>query len=103
VRGVDARPRLPLGARQVGEREEVVALVVGQAQGAGDRGDDLSGCRDRPALLEPRVPGETHAGELRDLLAAESRDAAPRAVGQAHVGRLQPGTSPAEERRELGA
>ena len=58
---------------------------------------------EREHLFQPGVPGHAHAGKLRDLLAAQSRGAPPRAGGQARLLRSDPLPPGAEERGQFGA
>ena len=76
-------------------------LVRVEAQGARDRLEHLRRRVDVPALLEPRVPGDSHSGELRHFFAAQARRApAPRAR-QPHLLGPDPLTPVAQERGEL--
>ena len=59
-------------ARDVGEPEQVGALHLVEHQRARHRVQHLDARVDRAALLQPGVPGDAHAGELRDLLAAQA-------------------------------
>jgi hypothetical protein len=74
-----------------------------ELQGPRDRVQDLRGRVDVAALLEPRVPGDADACELRDLLAPQARGTPTPREAQSDV--LGPDTlaSAAEERRELAA
>jgi len=56
----------------------------------GDARERIGGSGNRTALLDPRVPGRTHAAQLRDFLAAQARRAAARAGRQADRLRRQP-------------
>ena len=62
--------RLPARRLFTGEVEEVVAFVLRQAQGAGQRGEHLAGRARAPGLFQPRVVVRGHAGQLGHLLAA---------------------------------
>ena len=78
-------------------------LGGGQLQSAGDRLQDRGGGADVATLLEPGVPGGSHAGELGDLLAAQAGCTAAAAARKADVlgaDRLAP---VAQEVGELGA
>ena len=75
----------------------VIRSAVAIASSTSMRGPDVA------ALLEPRVPGGAHAGELRDLLAAQPGRAPAAAVRQADVLGLQAGAALAQEIRELVA
>ena len=55
-------------------------LGVVELQRPGDRVEDAVGGAAQAALLQPRVVVGGQAGELGDLLAAQSGDAAPGAV-----------------------
>ena len=74
--------------RVPGEREQVVALVLGEPQRAGERGGRLFGWPRAAPLLEARVEVRRHVRERSDLLAAQSASAAPRPGGQTEVARL---------------
>ncbi|MNV45569.1 hypothetical protein D3C71_1373720 [compost metagenome] len=58
---------------------------------------------DVAALLKPRVPGQAHAGQRGDLLAAQPRRAATAAGGQAQVRRVEACTPQAQEFSQVGA
>ena len=82
------------GRGQAGQVPEVAVLVRAQPKRTRQRADDLRRGRYVPALLQPGVPGEAHARELRDLLAAQPGGPAPTGFAvrrQSHVGRAQPG------------
>ncbi len=78
------------------------ALRGRQAEGGGDRLENLERRPDVARLLEPCVPGGADPRDLRDLLAAEARRSAPAAGSQAHVRGLQARAAPAQEVGELG-
>src|SRR5439155_742338 len=67
----------PDAKRAVGEPVQVVALGVVEAKGPGHGIEDLAARLDRPALLQPGVPGHPDAGLLRHLLAAQPRGTPP--------------------------
>ena len=83
-----------------GHAEQVVALVGGQTQRAGEGGEHLRARLRTAPLLEPRVVIGRHRGQLRDLLATQPRGAPPRAGTEPDVGRLQRLPVPAQELRE---
>src|SRR4029453_3452615 len=89
--------------RHVGEPVQVLDLGLVQPQRAGDRVQDLHAGADRPALLEPGVPGHPDAGELRNLLAAQPRGAPAQARRQAHAGGAGAGAAGPQERGQLRA
>ena len=62
--------------REPREHEQVLALDGIEAQHPRQRVEHVERRVDRTALLEPRVPTHRHAGEERDLLAAQTRGAA---------------------------
>src|SRR6185437_242942 len=81
-----------LGGRLAGRRllaapqqNEVVALGARQPKRLRDRLEHVERRAYVAALLEPRVPGGAHAGELRDLLAAQAGGAAAPAAGKPDV------------------
>ena len=65
--------RARAGRRLAGDAEQVRALVLAQAQRAGERREHARRRRARAALLEPGEVVDREAGELRDLLAAQAR------------------------------
>ena len=73
-----------------------------QAQRAGERLEHLQRGADVAALLEPRVPGGAHAGEVGDLLAAQPGRAAAAAAGEAHILGLEVRAALAQEVGQLG-
>jgi hypothetical protein len=89
--------------RHPGEGEQVPALVPVEPQGAGDGREHLLGRADVAPLLEPRVPGDPDAGELRDLLPAQAGGASPARERQPHLLRGDPLAAAAQERRQLPA
>jgi hypothetical protein len=78
-----------IGRAVVGEAEEVVALVVGEAQRPRDRREHRRAGLRAPLLLEARVVVDGHRREERDLLPPQPRRAAASSGGQAGVARLQ--------------
>ena len=91
----------PRRRRVAGEPEQVVALIEREPQAAGDRGEHLLRRLRTAALLEPAVVVDRHVAESGDLLAAQTRGAAPRAAPQADILRLQRLAATAEEVRQL--
>jgi hypothetical protein len=81
----------------------VPALARSEPQHAGDRVEHLDARIDRPALLEPGVPGDADAGELRHLFAAQARSAPPAAGCDADLGRGDALAAAAQEGGELFA
>ncbi len=76
---------LPNRCGLAGQMEQVVALVLGQAQRPGQRAQH-SRRRVRPALLlEARVVVRRDRGERGHLVTAQTRRAAPPALVQADV------------------
>ena len=88
-----------LGVR---EMAQVGAFVVGQPQRPADRGEHLGRRRRPPALLQPDVVVDRHAGQLRDLLSAQARGPASGPLGQPDIGRSHLGAAVPEKRRQLG-
>ena len=80
-----------------GELQQVVALVEGEPQRAGERADRLLGGPRAAALLEPRVEVGRHVRERRDLLSTQTRRAPAAAGAEADVLGLQRLTAAAEE------
>ncbi|GID56949.1 hypothetical protein Aco03nite_053530 [Actinoplanes couchii] len=76
-------------------------LVVGQAQGPGQRTEQLGRRLAAPALLQPHDIIHRHAGEHRDLLTAQAGGAAVRAAGEADLGRADRLPAAAQEVGEL--
>ena len=62
----------------IGRREcqQVALACLVEPQRTSDGGQHVRRGVDAAALLEPRVPGDGHAGEQRDLLATQARRAA---------------------------
>src|SRR5262249_53229217 len=87
-----AGPRRPAGVPRLGRV---------QPQGACDGVQTLAAGVDRPALLEPGIPGDPDPGELCDLLPSQPGGAAAHARRQADVVRGQPGPPAAQEVRQL--
>src|SRR6202042_2192771 len=77
------------------------ALRGAQPQRPADRLEHVERRPPVPALLEPRVPGGAHPGELRDLLTPEPRRAPAAAVRQADVLRFEARAFLAQEVGEL--
>jgi hypothetical protein len=81
--------------------EQVTTLVPVESKGGRDGGEHLLGRADVAPLLEPRVPGDPDAGELRDLLPAQARRASPARDRQPHLLGRDPLATAAQERRQL--
>jgi len=71
------------------KRVQVFALVPAKTQRAGDRVQHGRRGLNIPPLLQPRIPCRAHAGQLRDLLAAQAGRPAPGAGGKSGLFRLQ--------------
>ena len=104
----DPRRNVAARARQRGrflaaDAEQVLPLVGGQHQRAGQRGEHLPRRAGAACLLEPYVVIDGKAGQLRDLLAAQPGRTTALAAGQADIARLQPVPAAAQEHRELVA
>ncbi len=93
------------GGDSPGEPEQVVALVGGEHQRPGQRGQHLPRRVRAAGLLQPDVVVDRHAGQLGHLLAAQPRRAPAPAPGrgQADLARAQPGSPGPQERGQLGA
>lgn len=89
----------PAGRAVPGEDVQVVALVRGQPQRAGQGAQQLGGRLRAAGLFEAHVVVRGHAGELRHLFPAEPRSAAPRAA----VSPTSCGRSRSRERRRKSA
>ena len=85
-----------------GQAEQVASLDRFQLQDAGDGAQHLRRDADVAALLQPRVPGDAHAGQLGHLLPAQAGRAAAEAVGEADGRRADAGPPVAEEAGQLG-
>ena len=103
LRGHAVGDRLLRYRRDLGQPVQVLPFRLVEPQGTGDRVEDLHAHVDRPALLQPRVPGDAHAGELGDLLAPQAGRAAPPVRRKADVVRRHLGAPIAQEVRQLGA
>src|SRR4029079_12303809 len=86
-----------------GEREEVRALGLVEAERARDRVEHLGGGVDVAALLQARVPGDADPGELCDLLAPQPRRAPPPRRDQADALGRDPLAPAADEGGQLVA
>jgi NAD(P)-dependent dehydrogenase (short-subunit alcohol dehydrogenase family) len=80
---------------------QVRAFVVGQPERPADRGAHLGRRRRPPALLQPDVVVDRHAGQLRDLLSSQARGPASRPLGQPHIGGSHLGAAVPEKRCQL--
>lgn len=69
-----------------GQAEEVGALVVVEAEGPGQAGEDRAGRARGAGLFQAGVVVGGHGGEGGDLLATEARCTAAEAGGQADIG-----------------
>jgi len=86
-----------------GQHERVRALLGAEPERTRDRVERVGRRADVSTLLEPRVPGDAHAGELRDLLAAQARRAPPATAGrQPDLRRRQLAAPVAQELGERG-
>ena len=104
ARSYSLRRRRPvLRAAGPGEGEQVAALDVVEAQGAGDGVQHRVGDVGVPAALEADVVVHAHPGQLRDLLAPQAWDPAAPGVGR-QPGRLrgQPRAAGAQEVAQFG-
>src|SRR5919198_1926738 len=102
-RGHGGGRRLRGHGRDAGEAVQVLQLGLVQPQRASDRVQHLHAGADRPALLQPGVPGHPDPGDLGDLLAAEPRGAPAQPGRQAHLGGADARPPGAQERGQLGA
>jgi hypothetical protein len=108
-RGADALLARPPARRRgeglcgAGEVEEVRALGVVQPQRSGDRVEDALRCPGELAALQAGVVRNAHAGEDRDLLAAQPRDAPGPIVREPDIGGLEPRPPGGEELADLVA
>jgi hypothetical protein len=84
-----------------GQVEQVVALVVGEAQRPGQRAEQLGRRLTAAALLKAYDVVHRHAGEHGHLFPAQARGAAARAVGDADLRRADPLAAVAQEVGEL--
>lgn len=90
------------GRGDAGDPVQVVALVLGEAERAGEGAEHLGRRVQRPALLEAHDVVDADARERGELLAAEASGAAVGSRGQAHVGGLHALAPGAEHAREFG-
>ena len=81
----------------------MLAFGIIEAQRTSDGIEHLPACLDRPALLEPRVPGDAYPGVLGDLLAAQPGRSPPDARRKPDVLRALPAPARAQELGELAA
>ena len=93
----------PVGGRGLvaGQVEQVVALVVGEAQRPGQRAEQLGRGLTAAALLEAYDVVHRHAGEHGHLFPAQAGGAAAGAVGDADLGRADRLAAAAQEVGEL--
>jgi hypothetical protein len=84
-----------------GQVEQVVALVVGEAQRPGQRAEQLGRGLTAAALFEAYDVVHRHAGERGHLFAAQAGGAAAGAVGDADLGRADRLAAAAQEVGEL--
>jgi hypothetical protein len=82
------------------EDEEMVAFVEGQSQRPGESRGDLDGGLRSTLLFQPGVVVGGHAGELRDLLAAQPLRTPARPLDQPDVPGAQHLTPAAQELRQ---
>ena len=94
------RRRLEVWPRQP---EQVRALHVAEAQGAGEAAEHPHRRLDRPGLLQPGVPGEADAGDHRHLFAQQSASTSPRASRHAGAGRRDACAAVLQELRQVPA
>jgi hypothetical protein len=71
-----------------------------EPQGRRERVGGLGRRADIPPLLQPSVPGDADAGELRNLLATQAGGAAAKAVRQSDARRSKPLAARTQEFRE---
>ena len=79
----------------------MVAFVQGQPQRPGESRGDLDGGLRSPLLFQPGVVVGGHAGELRDLLAAQPLRTPARPLDQPDVAGTQRLTPVAQEFRQF--
>jgi hypothetical protein len=103
VLGRSAARRRADGLGGAGEVEEVRALRVVELQRAGQGVEDACGGAGEVAAFQARVAGDADSGEDSDLLAAQAREPARAVVGQADIGRLEPGAAGGQELADLVA
>src|ERR1700722_6216124 len=80
---------------------QVLPLDAVEPERAGHRVKDLRAGVNLPALLEPGVPGDAHAGQERGLFAAQPGRAPPRTPRQAEVTGAEPGAARLQELAKL--
>jgi hypothetical protein len=103
VAGARRAPGRAGGFRNIGQPVQVLPLGLIEPQGLGHRAEHLGAGLDRAALLEPRVPGDAHPGQLGDLLPAQPGGATAQPRGQPHLLRADPFPAAAQERSQLSA
>jgi len=89
--------------RRAGEVEEVRALRVVELKCTGQRLEDAVGGPGEVAPLQARVVRDADAGQDRDLLAPQARNAPGAVVGQAGVGGCEPRSPGGQELADLAA
>jgi hypothetical protein len=72
-----AAPGADRHRHRFGEHVHVPPLGAVKPERARERVEHLGAHVDLPALLKPRVPGDAHAGEQRQLLAPQAGRAPP--------------------------
>ena len=103
IRPARARRATPSagGGLVAGQVEQVVALVVGEAQRPGQRAEQLGRRLAAAALLEADDVVDRHAGEHGHLFPAQAGGAPAGAVGDADLGRADRLAAAAQEVGEL--
>jgi predicted MFS family arabinose efflux permease len=90
-----------VGSARPGECEDHVSVVAIEPERTGDCLDDLPTDTDLAGLLEPGVPSDAQAGELRELLTSEAWRAATRTARQINRRRIRGFTPLSKEVGEL--
>ncbi len=83
--------------------EQVITLVLGQAQGARESSQDRGGRVRAAALFEARVVVGRDGGESGDLVATQTGRAAPTSGRQSDIGRVEPLAAVAQQVGESSA
>jgi len=90
------------GRRVASRQDEEVAVLGGvEPENAGEAVQKLFRGSDRTALLEPGIPGNAEAGQMRHLLPPESRSPTPTTGDEAGIDRTQPLSPRAEKLGQL--